>query len=39
MKTYLQGTAVTLTIPLVDRAGTPLNVASIAYYVVDQAGS
>ena len=38
MEIYLAGTAVSLTVPLVDRSGNALDVASAEYRVVDQAG-
>lgn len=38
MEIYLAGTPVTLTVPMQDRNGNALTVASISYRVVDQAG-
>lgn len=39
MESFLQGTAVTLTIPLVDKWGNQLTVESISYCIVDQSGT
>lgn len=38
MDIYLAGTAVTLSVPLQDRSGNALDVASVEYRVIDQAG-
>jgi hypothetical protein len=38
MEIYLAGTPVTLTVPLQDRSGNPINVTSINYRVVNQDG-
>src|SRR3569832_2474198 len=36
MDSYLQGTDVTLRVPLVDPAGNPLSVSAIDYHVTDE---
>jgi hypothetical protein len=39
MQVFLAGTNVLCVIPLLDRSGTPLNVASVDYRIVDQANT
>lgn len=39
MQVFLAGTNVLCVIPLLDRTGTPLNVASVEYRIVDQANT
>ena len=38
MEIYLAGTPVTITVPMTDRYGNVIDVASVSYRVVDQTG-